>query len=403
MNTSGKMKKVTRSFSFIAYFFMLPVGICLSSCCKDKMKIHEDSIRNKMVDKNATIETVALYDNLDKLSGEHILFGHQAATEYGRGWYGDEDRSDVKDATGSHPAVAGHDFQDFTYFDQDETSIDAAQGRLSRLISEQYRRGGVVTIAWHFPNPIKGAGNSFYWDDESVPTVPEIIPGGAYHERYKEILGRVGNFARLVKGTKGEAVPMIFRPYHEFDGDWFWWGAGHASQADFIRLWQFTVSYLRDSLDVHNFIYAFSPDCKYTTEEEYLERYPGDEWVDLVGVDNYHDFGRDADGSLEAGSRKLQIVSDYAKQHNKLAAFTETGLESIPDTTWWTNTLLNTLKNSEVKLTYVLVWRNDSRSETHYYASPAGHPSHADFVEFYNDPYTLFNNDLSDIYSLKVK
>ncbi|MDR0412383.1 MAG: glycoside hydrolase family 26 protein [Dysgonamonadaceae bacterium] len=354
-----------------------------------------------MVDKNATIETVALYDNLDKLSNSHILFGHQAATEYGRGWYGDKDRSDVKDATGSHPAVVGHDFQNFTYAVQEETSIKEEQLRLAGLISEQYNRGGVITIAWHFPNPV--AGDSFYWDDESVPAVSEIIPGGAYHERYKEILGRVGDFAHLVKGAKGEAVPMIFRPYHEFDGSWFWWGAEHASPADFIQLWQFTVSYLRDSLHVHNFIYAFSPDCKYNTEEEYLEKYPGDEWVDLVGVDNYHDFGRDADGSLDAGGKKLQIVSDYAEKHKKLAAFTETGLESIPDTTWWTNTLLKTLKESNIKMTYVLVWRNDSQSETHYYASPAGHPSHADFVEFYNDPYTLFSNDLSDIYILKIE
>ncbi|MDR0680834.1 MAG: glycoside hydrolase family 26 protein [Dysgonamonadaceae bacterium] len=390
-----------KHFDWQFLFLMLLISICISSCCKDKAKMYEESIRNKMVDKNATLETVALYDNLDKLSNDYILFGHQAATEYGRGWYGDEDRSDVKDATGSHPAVVGHDFQDFTYVDQDASSIKNAQARLAKLISEQYNRGGLVTIAWHFPNPIKGAGNSFYWDVESVPAVSEIIPGGADHETYKEILGRIGDFAHLVKGAKGESVPMIFRPYHELDGDWFWWGAGHVSRADFIRLWQFTVSYLRDSLDVHNFIYAFSPDCKYNTEDEYLERYPGDEWVDLVGVDNYHDFGRDADGSLEAGGKKLQIVSDYAKRHNKLAAFTETGLESIPDTVWWTNTLLKTLKNSGAKLTYVLVWRNDSQSETHYYASPAGHPSHADFMRFYNDSYTLFNNDLSNIYVLK--
>ncbi|MDR0865784.1 MAG: glycoside hydrolase family 26 protein [Candidatus Symbiothrix sp.] len=390
-----------KHFKHIPLFLMLLVGSCFFSCGKNKEQIYEEAVRNKMVDKNATLETVALYDNLDKLSGSHILFGHQAATEYGRGWYGDEDRSDVKDATGSHPAVVGHDFQDFTYPNQDKASIKKAQDRLAKLISEQYNRGGVVTIAWHFPNPIKGAGNSFYWDAESVPTVSEIIPGGAYHETYKEILGRVGDFAHSVKGAKGEAVPMLFRPYHEWDGDWFWWGADHTNPKDFVDLWQFTVSYLRDSLEVHNFIYTFSPDCKYSTETEYLERYPGDEWVDMVGVDNYHDFGRDADGSLEAGAKKLQIVSDYAKQHHKLAAFTETGLESIPDTTWWTNSLLKTLKDSGTKLTYVLVWRNDSQSPTHYYASPAGHPSQANFVEFYTDPYTLFANDLSDIYVLK--
>ena len=103
-------------------------------------------------------------------------------------------------------------------------------------------------------------------------------------------------------------VPIVFRPYHEFDGDWFWWGKSHCTREDFISLWRFTVSYLRDSLDVHNFIYAFSPDNKFNSEAEYLSRYPGDGYVDLVGVDNYGDFGRDGKYNLEAGIKKLKIV-----------------------------------------------------------------------------------------------
>jgi mannan endo-1,4-beta-mannosidase len=116
---------------------------------------------------------------------------------------------------------------------------------------------------------------------------------------------------------------MIFRPYHEFDGDWFWWGKAHCTIEEFKLLWRFTVSYLRDSLDVHNFIYAFSPDCKFNNEAEYLERYPGDEWVDMVGVDDYADFGRDGRYNLERGIKLLKIVSDYAQQTGKLAAFTK--------------------------------------------------------------------------------
>ena len=62
------------------------------------------------IDANATVETKALYRNLHKLSKQYILFGHQHATEYGHGWQGDENRSDVKSVTGSHPAVIGVDF-----------------------------------------------------------------------------------------------------------------------------------------------------------------------------------------------------------------------------------------------------------------------------------------------------
>jgi mannan endo-1,4-beta-mannosidase len=192
---------------------------------------------------------------------------------------------------------------------------------------------------------------------------------------------------------------MIFRPFHEFDGDWFWWGRGHCTTEEFVKLWQFTVSYLRDSMQVHNFLYAFSPDNKFNSEAEFLERYPGDDWVDMIGMDNYGDFGRYGQYNLEAGYRKLKIVSDLALRKNKLAAFTETGLESIPNANWWTGVLLKTLKQ-DVQLCYVLVWRNDTRSPTHYYAPFPGHSSEPDFIKFYNDPFTMFETDLRNIYSL---
>ncbi len=94
---------------------------------------------------------------------------------------------------------------------------------------------------------------------------------------------------------------------------------------------------------------------------------------------------------LEAGIKKLKIVSDYALKAGKLAAFTETGLKSIPNPTWWTETLLKAMRSGKMQLCYVLVWRNDMRSPTHFYAPFPGQVSEADFIKFYNDPYTLFD------------
>jgi mannan endo-1,4-beta-mannosidase len=348
-----------------------------------------------LIDKNATKETRALFKNLKQLSEKHILFGHQHATEYGHGWSGEEGRSDVKSVTGSHPAVIGVDFSGLSGVS--ETNIQQTKKHLQKTIADTYDRGGVITVSWHFNNPV--SSTNFYWNDSTAsPAVKHIVPGGAHHDKYKAILKTVADLANSTKGKDGILVPMIFRPYHEFDGDWFWWGRAHCTTDEFKTLWRFTVSYLRDSLQVHNFIYAFSPDNRFFTEEQFLERYPGDEWVDMVGMDNYGDFGRDGKYNLDAGYKKLKIVSDYAIKANKLAAFTETGLESIPNTSWWTETLLKTLKRGGLKLSYVLVWRNDTRSPTHYYAPFPGQASEKDFVLFYNDPYTLFENDLKKIY-----
>ena len=354
---------------------------------------------NGLIDKNATRETKRLFNNLKTISNEHILFGHQHATEYGHGWSGDADRSDVKAVTGSHPGVIGVDVMRFSGVSVE--AIQKSKRELKNNVEATYNRGGVTTVAWHFSNPVSGGG--FYWRDSvSLPAVKYLIPGGEAHEKYKLILQELGSWANSIKGIDGKSVPVIFRPYHEFDGGWFWWGKPHCTREEFISLWQFTVSYLRDSLNVHNFIYAFSPDNKFINEEQFLERYPGDEWVDMVGMDNYGDMGRNR-YALDTAALKLKVVSDYAIRAGKLAAFTETGLESIPNTTWWTETLLRVLKWHDIKLSYVLVWRNDINSPTHYYAPYPGQVSVPDFMKFYDDPYTLFESNVRRIYKNKVK
>jgi mannan endo-1,4-beta-mannosidase len=349
-----------------------------------------------LTDSKATEETKYLFSNLYLLASDNkLLFGHQHATEYGHGWSGDDNRSDVKSVTGTHPAVIGVDFMDA--FGMEGKDIGKKREALRKNIATTYDRGGITTVSWHFNNPAFAGG--FYWKDSvSKPSVKLIIPGGSHHEVYKKLLADMASFARSVKGKDNKIVPMIFRPYHEFDGDWFWWGRSHCTVDEFKTLWRFTVTYLRDSMQVHNFIYAFSPDNRFNTEAEFTERYPGNGYVDMVGMDNYGDWGRDGKYDLEAGIKKLQIVSAFAEKNGKLAAFTETGLESIPNTAWWTETLLRSILAAKVKLAYVLVWRNDITSPTHYYAPFPGQVSEKDFLQFYQHPVTLFENDLPKMY-----
>ena len=373
--------------------------LLVAGSCSHKTVATKNRIRNAVsvpLDAKATSETKALFYNLKEVAKAHTLFGHQHATQYGHGWSGDADRSDVKSVTGSHPAVIGVDFSSITGHSPEE--IQRAKEDTRKTIQDTYNRGGVTTVAWHFNNPVSAGG--FYWNDSvSKPAVKYIIPGGEAHETYRKILESIGAFAKSVRGADGKLVPMIFRPFHEFDGGWFWWGAPHCTRDEFISLWQFTVSYLRDSLQVHNFIYAFSPDNNFHSEDQYLARYPGDAYVDLVGVDNYGDMGRDG-YHLDAATRKLKIISDYAIKHGKLAAFTETGLESLTNPTWWNDVLLKVMKSNSLHLCYVLVWRNDQKSPTHFYAPFPGHSSVPDFLKFYNDPYTLFENDLHGMYKM---
>lgn len=345
-----------------------------------------------LIDTHATKETRALFQNLKKLSEKHILFGHQEATSYGHSWKDQEGRSDVKDVCGSHPAVIGSDFGGLESSNPD--IVIRTEKHLYKIITETYQRRGISTICWHANNPI--SEDSFYFKEGSAKAVSQLIPNGTHHEQYKQILQRIAKVTQAVKGNRGELIPIIFRPFHEFDGDWFWWGKAHCSREEFIALWRFTVTYLRDMLQVHNLIYAFSPDCGFTTEEGYLERYPGDDFVDIVGMDDYWDFRPDGANNPDLAAMKLKILSDLAQKRKKVAALTETGLESLTDSTWFTQTLLPILKNKQ--LAYVLVWRNAHDSPKHYYAPFPGHPAEKDFKAFYKNKFTWFENQLPNLY-----
>lgn len=88
-------------------------------------------------------------------------------------------------------------------------------------------------------------------------------------------------------------------------------------------------------------------------------------------------------------------MSQVSKAHKKVMAVTETGYETIPDSVWWTQTLMPVIENYPIS--YVLVWRNAREKENHYYAPYPGHPSADDFLNFYDDSRTLFAEDVKNM------
>jgi mannan endo-1,4-beta-mannosidase len=348
------------------------------------------------VDHKLTPETEALLYNLQKLqTSKHVLFGQHDAVLYGHSWSKDKNRSDVKDVTGSHPALIGLDYQALT--SPDTLRAEAAGSRLIFTVKEMYRQGCVLAFCWHLSNPSNDG--SFYWEKAPVKVIPDILPGGKLHEKYKSWLNKAAKVTRQFKGEKGELIPIIFRPFHEFDGDWFWWGKDHCTREEFIALWRFTVEYFRDTLEIHHFLYAFSPDCKFFTEEEYLDYYPGDDYVDIVGFDDYWDFRPDGANDPALALQKMQVVAGVAAKHNKVAALTETGLESVSKPDWFTAELLPLLQ--QVNVAYVMVWRNAVDLPNHYYTPYPGHPAVDDFKKFYENSSVIFQNTVPDMYHVK--
>ena len=347
------------------------------------------------VDRNATKETKALFANLQKLSKEHILFGQQDALAYGvmwRDWH--KWRSDVNDVCGKFPAVYGWDMSKLGKYAHNIDTVNFEH--MKEWMKEVYRNGGINTISWHFDNFANGKSS---WDT-GEKVVATILPGGENHAAYLEKLDLFADFVDdlRVGFIFKKAVPIIFRPFHEHTGQWFWWGKGHCTPDEYKALWRFTVTYLRDVKGLHNILWAYSPDV-FQDKTHYLECYPGDEYVDILGLDDYHDFSEH--GEVSDLIERLRMLVELAQERNKVAALTETGLEKIPIDNWWTEHLLAAIKKDPVatQIAWVLVWRNARHS--HHYGPHPDHNSALDFVGFSRDPIMIFQDNIPKIYRLK--
>lgn len=342
--------------------------------------------------KTLTLQTQNLLKNLKVISGKGFMFGHQDDPLYGIGWEGDDGRSDVKSVVGDYPAVMGFDLGRIEL--GNEKNIDNVSfEKIRQEIIRQYQRGGMITMSWHMNNPLT---NGDAWDvKKGENAVASVLPDGQNHDKFLRWLQSAADFFNSLKTEDGTKIPIVFRPWHEHTGSWFWWGKDLCSPEEYQLLWKMTVDFMQEK-GVNNLLYAYSPDIQ-GPGQIYMERYPGDEYVDILGLDGYH---RDNETGIESFQNSLNTIlsfmTDEGKKRNKPIALTETGLEAIPIANWWTGVLLPIV--GKYPISYVMVWRNARERENHYYAPYPGQKSAADFIKFYHSPKTFFCKDIPNLY-----
>jgi len=358
-------------------------------------KLKNDSASSgffKTIDANATKETMNLFSNLKKIESKGYMFGHQDDLAYGVNWKYQNGRSDVREAGGDYPAVYGWELGNIE-IDLPNNIDGVPFSKMRQYIKEGYDRGGVITISWHTRSPFgfeKGA-----WDT-THGSVASILPGGINNGLYKTWLNKVANFLTSLKGKNSEQIPVLFRPFHELTGNWFWWCKNACTEDEFKTLWKYTVYYLKDIKQLHNLIYVYNV-ADFNSEEAFLQRYPGDDVVDMLSFDSYQSNDPETDKTFSDNLKKrLSVLEKIAAEKNKLASIGETGYEGIPHPAWWTEVLYDAIGNS--KISYVLVWRNhgyhNSMKKMHYYAPFKGQVSEKDFKKFAGFDNTLFESDV---------
>lgn len=345
-------------------------------------------------DMKATKETARLFRNLDRIakSGKY-LFGHQDDLAYGVNWKYEKGRSDIKDVTGDYPALYGWELGGIE--SNQKKNLDGVPFDLMRgFIQQAYAKGGVISISWHGINPLTG---KTAWDP-APNTVASILRGGEKHALFKAQLDKVATFLKSLKGAKGEYIPVLFRPYHELSGDWFWWGTKYTTAAEYKDFFRFTVDYLKNQKGIHHLLYIYNSAGTFTNATEFLEHYPGDEYIDVLSFDEYQfDDPQTSNRFIEEVNSRLKIAGEIAQEKNKIFALAETGYEAIPYKYWWTKTLSKAIGDN--KIAYALVWRNHGyhtgMKKMHYYAPYRGQISTADFIKYYKQPETLFQKDIN--------
>lgn len=327
-------------------------------------------------DENTSALMARLQDNIDK---GVMMYGHQDDLMYGHTWRVDQDeaeflRSDVMEVCGKYPAVYGLDLGGIELGSEQNLDDNYFAAMRASAIAH-HQRGGVVTFSWHPRNPLT-AGDA--WDVSSKEVVASILEGGSRHDLFIGWLGRVADYIESFKTSDGQMVPIIFRPWHEHTGSWFWWGRDLCSVEEYKALWKMTFYYLSGERGLRNLIWSYSPGAGGVTEEIYMERWPGDEMVDMIGIDCYQ--YSTSEVFIADLANALDIMKKISAEHGKMMAVTEAGYEGIPQADWWTGTLYEALK--DYPLSYVLTWRNACDKPEHFYAPFPGHLSADDFKAF---------------------
>ncbi|RLK46456.1 glycosyl hydrolase [Microbacterium telephonicum] len=356
-----------------------------------------------LVDAEATPETRSLFAYLRDLGGQGVLFGHQEDLYFGSS-FGQQDgwSSDVLAATGDHPAVIGFDTLETAGMALAEREAKALV--LAENIQQAHAVGAVSTMTVHLEN--LATGGDFY--DTTGDPLRAVLPGGSHHDELRAYLDRFAVTAQNAVDEDGNPIPIIFRPWHENAGSWFWWGAAFGTPGEYAELFRFTVEYLRDVKGVHNLLYAFSPGGGFGGDAAtYLRTYPGDDFVDVLGYDTYDDTGA-SQSFLDSLVADLAMLGDLAAERGKISAFTEFGISGgvRPDgdnknINWYTDVLNAIRANpSAANTAYMLTWANYGGTAAPY--TPVAGEMLPDFLDYHANPSTLFADDLTGIYDRRT-
>lgn len=314
-------------------------------------------------DKNALKSVIKVLNYLSGIGGKKLITGQHTQS------MAQEELVKIREITGKEPALLGFELLSYSpninYLDTDEeclTEIEENRGTLQRAW-EWAEKGGLITFTWHWFSPLGGRSKSFFSENTDFDAEAVLVEGSPENRAF---ISDMDYMAGLLRPFCDSNIPILWRPFHEAEGKWFWWGAkGPATAAKLYRLMfeHFTIK-----KGLHNLIWVWNCPLK--------EGYPGDDVVDIISRDMYpqaYEYTAHKDEYLELS----ELTSE-----EKITAIAETGV--LPD--------IEELIKQNVKWTYYMTW-------SHEFCLSEKYSTYDQLRKVYNSEYSITLEDLPELYT----
>lgn len=283
------------------------------------------------VNSNATPEARELLQYLVRCSGTSILTGQHTQTNPM------EEYQYIHEVTGHYPKVVGFEMLSYSgninWEDASEaclTEVRENQHTMETALALATQKDVILTICFHWFSPMGGRDKAFYTEHTDFDPTKILQEGSAEEAAFYRDLKSIGEELRKFAEA---GIPILWRPFHEVEGTWFWWGSKGGEVA--AKLYRKMYHYFVDELALNNLLWVWSAPTK--------EAYPGDEYVDVIGWDIYLPEKKATDYASYYEELRANTTT------HKVAALTEVGYD--PD--------VALLARSHVPWAYYMTWSKE--------------------------------------------
>ncbi|ADM68984.2 glycosyl hydrolase [Paenibacillus polymyxa] len=227
------------------------------------------------VNSDASTQARELYNYLLNISGKKIVTGQHDYLESP-----DELSNKVQKISQAYVGVHGYEMGAIS--GQSEATEAAQRKNVVDSAIRWSRAGGIVTMTFHEALP----GRPLTWANVQAKVSQAefnkyVTPGTT---QYNLLIADLDKVAASLKQLRDAGVPVLWRPYHEMNGDWFWWG----NKTNFNQLWNIMYDRFTNTHQLNNLLWVWSPNAPNSYTVPYTPKYPGDDKVDILAVDIYN-------------------------------------------------------------------------------------------------------------------